>query len=160
MKAIVPGKTKPKISKKEKWKRRRRIALGVGVPLAIFIWWGFQPIKGTPEFGICRTIAEMQVKYPQTLKVTTTDEFDQSLRIFYTHIEPFGNERSEMIECVIRRDPVNGYRIERLFINRKPLGDEKTIEAYNMAVPAILAGKPNLILPPPYKEDLASLKRD
>lgn len=145
--------------KENKKKQVKRIIGGVIAFFAFLIWFGLQPLVAGVDYGICRTYLEVHLKYPTSLNITQYDEFGKSLRIFYTYHDPFGNRRSEMIECIMNPHPTNGYVVETININRTPIDDEK-LKLFNQSIPAILLAEPNRIIPRDPGKDLANLKRD
>lgn len=147
-------------SPQEKKKLKRNVALGVAAFIVLFVWYGIQPLQGPQEVGICRTFAEMKLKYPQTMKLTTTDQFADAMRLYFTFTGPFGENRSSMIECRITTDPATGQpRILSINIDRIPVSDAE-VQEFNSTVPYIMQHNPNRIIPPPYEDDLYRLKRD
>lgn len=142
-------------------KRKKVKMIGLGV-LAFFIfitWFMLQPLRAGLEYGICRTYLETHLRYPTSFKITQYDEFGRSLRIFYTYHDEWGGHRSEMIECIASPHTVNGYVMEDIKIDRKPIDREK-LKLFNVAIPGILAGEPSTIIPRPPGDTLESLKRD
>lgn len=155
-----------------KLKLIRNIVLGVGAVIIFLLWFGMQPLRAGINYGICRSYVEKIIPYPKTFKITQYYEITRensilrrrtsgsTIRIFYTHIDPYGGTRSDMIECRGEVDPVNGYNMAEIKINRKGI-DEEALAKFNETIPGILAGKPNLIIPrPPKSDDLYELKRD
>jgi hypothetical protein len=141
-----------------KQKQRRRIAGGIGGFLFLLLmWYGFQPVKGTIQFGVCRTFLELNTRYPQTLYFTSVEVFDKSLRMYYTYIDTFGSHRSEMMECDYR--PFNMLNLEDVKRNRVSM-DRRLIVAYNRTVPWVVHYRPNLALPGNPGNSLVGLKRD
>ncbi len=104
--ADLPAEKKGK--KKKKKNIKLNIALGVLALVALILWYGFQPLTGTVQVGICRTYAELQLRYPTTLKLTTVDQFQDATRLYYTYYGPFGESRSSLIECRSSVDPATG----------------------------------------------------
>jgi hypothetical protein len=153
------GKKKKKKKKlTPKQVRNRRIAWGVGgFFFAVIMWLGFQPIKGTIQFGVCRTFLELNTRYPQTIIYTSVEVFDQSLRMYYTYIDTFGSHRSEMMECDYR--PFNMLNLEDVKRNRVSV-DRRLVVTYNRTVPSVVHYRPNLVLPAYPGESLVGLKRD
>ena len=148
------------LEKQKKRKLIKRIVLGVLGVLAVFIWYGLQPLTAGMNYGICRTYIEGILTYPETFKITQYDEYGPSIRIFYTYTDAFGGQRSDMVECIIGPDPVAGYKASKISINRKPISDDE-LARFNMTIPGIVLGQPSLIIPRPAdKDDLEALKRD
>lgn len=156
-----PETKKKKISFKIKLSEKEIIggALGVvGLIIGLAFWTTTLPSKGPIEFGVCRTFAELQLKYPHSLKVTTIDRFRNAHEIFYTFIDAFGMHRSNRIECTFTRGPEGQLQIASVSINGKPFTDREQINYYNMAIPAVIAANPDLHYRSLNWENLASLK--
>jgi hypothetical protein len=146
--------------RKEKLRKWRNIGIGVGLFLALFLWYGFQPIKGTIHVGICRTFLELNLKYPPTFRFVQYDLFQSAHRLYYTFYGPFGENRSNMGECTFKQDPVTGVPLlESVNINRKPV-EQATVDAFNKTIPIVLQFEPSNNLPRPWRGDLYDLKRD
>lgn len=150
--------------KRKKMKKRLRIGAGVAVAVLLLVVLGMQPIKGPLQFGVCRAFLERELKFPQTLKMTQVEVFDKSLRMYYTYVDEFGSVKSEMLECDFR--PFNSLA-EVSAIKRKKgrnveIIDPARVAAFNKTVPAIIAAKPNLIIPaqPRKKDEMKALKRE
>lgn len=137
-----------KAQKKKKIKNNALIVLGL---LAALTWYGMQPLVATPEYGLCKTYVELQVQYPNSLRLTEYDVYGKSTRIFYTHRDASGSTRSEMTECVIVPHPQIGYIAESISTNRKPISEEELIK-FNKSIPGILASEPNLQIPAPVEQ--------
>ena len=143
-------------------KRKRRIYIisGVLVFLVFLVYWGFMRGKTTIEFALCRTFIELQQVYPPSLNVIEVDPFDEAMRFHYTIRNSHGATRSQMAECIFARDPQRGLILESVNIDRLPYTDQEEIERFNKSIPSIIATDPDLTLPPPFKDNLISLKRD
>jgi hypothetical protein len=155
----------PAGGKKSKPRNKKRVVLysflGAMAFVALITWWAMQPLRGGPVMALCRVFAEKQLKYPQTLQLTTVDWFGDSTRLYYTFIGPFGENRSSMIDCRYQIDPatkaISFYSIK---IDKNEIRQDQ-VEAFNKSIPFLMRHKMNNIIPPPYKDDdLYSLKRD
>lgn len=148
------------LKKARKRKKLKKIAIGV---LAVFIflfWYGSQPLKAGREYGVCRTFVELNIPYPTTFKITEFDKYGPSLRLFFTYTDEFGATRSQMIECLIKPDPVKGLVAEKISIDREPIPEQKLAD-FNASIPGILQTEMDLRVPRPVKkDDFTALKRD
>ena len=146
-----------------KRKPKTSIFLGVLALIGLFIWWGFQPIKGSIYYGVCRVFIERQLRYPETMDVINADLYAAEWRIFYNYQDEFGSLRSEMMKCVF--GPASnsaGFKIvhaERLQGTRRAEVDQKTLDSFNRTIPAVVAAGPNLIMPWPPGDTLMELKK-
>lgn len=130
--------------------------------IAIFIWYGLQPIRGSMYYGVCRVFTQMQLRYPDTMEVVSADVFSAEWRVYYTFIDAFGSERSEMVKCIFGPSQKTGFKIEEAQLLRgtkRTEFDQKTLDKFNATIPAIIAGEPNLILPWKPGETLRDLKK-
>jgi hypothetical protein len=144
---------------KKKMRMRTKVALSVIGVLSVLIWFGMQPIVGTIRYGICKTFIELQIPYPPTLQINTVEEYEQAVRIYFSHIDAFGSSRLNMIECSFRPDPRTGLALERVRLNREDLPEED-LKSFNLTIPFIIQNPPDLRLPVFKGEDLMHLKID
>ena len=154
--ADIPADTKGKKKKKKTW---RNIALGVLAFISLIVWYGFQPLTGPVEIGICRTFIELQLRYPHTMRLARTDQYQDIFRLYYTYTGPFGEHRSSLAECRSTIDPATGQpAMTSIKIDRVELEEEK-LRRFNQTIPFILQNNPSLVIPPPYTGDLNDLRR-
>ena len=137
---------------------KKLIAGGVILLVAYVIWWGTKPIVGTMHVGICRTYVELTLRYPETLRLSAAEVFERSQRLYYTYIDAYGQNRSSTIDCRFLNSIASGdYTLETVTIDRRPESPED-IARFNKTIDMIVAGDPNLIVPPPFSTDLRTLK--
>jgi hypothetical protein len=162
MKSIAASLTREEriaLAKKRK-SRKKTLKWSGGIFVAlvlVLIWYGFRPLTGTINVGVCRTFVQLQVPYPQSVKLSSTEQIDRIMRMYYTYTGTFGETRSDMIECKFMTTPQGQLALESVMINRDPVDQEK-IDRFNMTIPIIIANKPSLIVPAPPKDDLVTLK--
>ena len=106
--------------------------------------------KGPMEYGVCSTFLEMNTAYPHTLQYTAVEGSQTAIRIYYTSTDAFGQYKSEMIECRFRSD---AWQLMEVTKNRRQV-DPEVVKKFNLLIPSIVAGKPNLDLPPYWKNEL------
>lgn len=114
--------------------------------------------KGTIMFGVCRTFVEMQLVYPPKLAVTEVEQYPMAVRIYYNYTDPYGNLKSEFVECGFEMVPGKGAQATSILLNRKEI-DHEVIAYFNETIPSIVAGDPDLYLPDRLPDDIESLKR-
>src|ERR1700761_8351979 len=85
---------KPKKTKKELRKLYARIGYGVLFVLTIIIYLGLAPIQTTIQFGICRTFVELQLRFPETLYVSSLEVYERTWRMYYTYTGSSGEQRA------------------------------------------------------------------
>jgi hypothetical protein len=150
---------KKKAQKKKRFGTKSKVALGVFSVIGIILYYGMQPIIGTPRYGVCRTFIELQLPYPETLQINTAEESALAVRIYFSHIDAFGSSRLNMIECEYKTDPRLGLILAAVHINRQPIPQEE-LTMFNFTVSYILANPPDLRLPRFRDGSLNSLKID
>ncbi|MCC7304999.1 MAG: hypothetical protein IT558_01930 [Alphaproteobacteria bacterium] len=147
---------------KERRDRRRKLRIKIGLGTAGFcllaygIYLLLVPFQGSMAFGLCKVFLEMNVRFPQTLRLSTVEEFDTSVRIWYTQVDSFGEYRMEPIQCYFKEDPQFGYIMDKVTVNRRAV-DGKTVEKFNKILPVIFAVPPDLSLPSELPDSLQDL---
>lgn len=146
-----------KTAKRKSSKNVTRGAIAAGVLIAaIGLYYLSQPIQGDMAFGLCKVFLERQALFPQSLRLSTVEELETSVRIWYTSTSSFGEYRLEPIQCYFRPDPLTGSVLERVKINRREV-DPAIVEAFNKTLPALLATPIDLSLPSPLPDSLEDL---
>lgn len=87
------------------------------VALVVMIMQSCTPRQGTLLYGLCGAFLEQQVTFPQTLRHTSVEQYPKALRIYFTHIDSFGQYQFEMTECTFVQDPEKGVQLQRVFFN-------------------------------------------
>jgi hypothetical protein len=144
------------------WHRGRVMMAGGlgGVLLIILIaMFGCQPPQGTIYYGICGALLQQNVAYPETIKHTSIEQYPSALRIYFTHVDAFGQFKLEMLECVFKNDPNKGIQMEKVLYNRQFM-DQAIIDKFNVSIPAVILSEPDLTLPEPIPSALESLKQE
>jgi hypothetical protein len=148
---------------KQKQTRKKQIKYGgaaAGVLiLGFLINMGLQPYQGTMAFGICKVFLESTVRYPHLLRISTVEEFETSVRIWYTQIDSFGEYRMEPIQCYYKQEEGRGTIIDKVLVNRREV-ERKTIESFNNSIPVIIDYPPDLTIPYPLPDSLQDLQID
>ena len=80
------------------------------------------------------------------MKISEVSEFDAAMRVYYTYIDPYGQNRSDLVECQVKIGPDGLPYMSDIKINRvsEPFSE---IEKFNRTIPAILSQNPDLVLP-------------
>lgn len=146
------------------------IKYGIGGLVFIFIFFvlvqSCTPRKGTLLYGICKSFLEQQIPYPHTIYYARVEQYRKALRIYYNHLDSFGQYQREMIECSFFQDPVKGVQVEAIYIDAiKPITkkerapgkgrlyqvEKKYIDLFNnsLSPSAIMSQEPDLTLPAP-----------
>ncbi len=97
----------------------------IGGTVTLFLIFGLilivqscTPKKGNLLYGICAGFLEQQIPFPKTLKHTSVEQYPKALRIYFTHIDAFGQYQFEMTECTFVQHPQNGVQLDRVFFNQ------------------------------------------
>lgn len=156
--ALAQGKLAEK-KKRFRKKMIKRTSIGIGVVLfGLFLIWGFAPFKGGITFGICKVYLETHVRFPKHLRLSKVDNFADSVRIWYTQIDPFGEYRLENIQCFYGYDEdAKSSIIERIAINRRDVPQHK-LDAFNKTLGIIAANPPDLTYPKRLPDSLRDLQ--
>jgi hypothetical protein len=138
--------------------RNWKIIVPAFVLIIVLIGWTVtRPAKGGMYYGLCRVFMETQVRFPNTIKLTSAEWIERSLRIYFTHIDAYGGTRSEMFECTYNKDAKLFIREARR--NRIAVDPQK-VTNFNKTIPYVIAAKPDLTLPPAQSDDLMGLQQD
>jgi len=139
--------------------------LGIAVLfLTLMIVQSCTPQKGGIIYGMCDAFLEQQTPFPETINHTTVEQYRKAVRIYYTHIDAFGEYQLELVECSFRQDPQRGVQLESVYFDHVKESTEKSraegkgrlyqvkqdyIDLFNKSASpaAILAGEPDLSLP-------------
>jgi hypothetical protein len=144
----------------ERKKQFKYGAIGAGILIVGgVVYLGLQPFQGTMAFGICKVFLEGTTRFPQYLRLSTVEEFETSVRIWYTQVDSFGATRMEPIQCYYKQDPERGTIVDKVLINRRDV-DPKVVDNFNRALPAILGYPPDLTIPYPLPDSLQDLQID
>ena len=141
--------------------RKKQMKQGGGALLALVlgygIYLGLKPFEGSMAYGICKVFLELNVRYPETLRLSTVEESGSFVRIWYTQVDSFGEYRMEPIQCYFKPDEQYGFILDKITINRQEVDPQK-VEAFNRTLPVIFANPPDLILPTELPDSLEGLQ--
>lgn len=137
--------------KKEPGKKAKiikRSILGFAAFVALLVFWGAQPIRGTLQYGVCKTFVELRLRYPQTFRLSLLTNFDQSLRLYFTYVDAYGEKKMDLVECTFRPDPQSdtGFSLDSIAYNRKYIPQEE-IDLFNQSIDVFAHYTPDLIIP-------------
>lgn len=134
--------------------------LGGAAFLILILWVGLQPLKGSILYGICKVYIEQTLTYPPEMKVTAVIErmAEHEVRMDYAYLNEYGEYMVGAAQCTFRPDPVTGYALTNVLINRQKQPEE-AFRIFNTTIPYIIANPPSLILPPGPAVELKDLQR-
>jgi hypothetical protein len=128
------------------------VAAGVVVMLILFMMAGGGK-PGPQTYGLCSVWLEMNTPYPHTLKYTGIEGSATAIRIYYNHIDPFGEQKNEMIECTFAPDEKQGMKVIKIQRNRRAI-DVEEVRKFNKLLPVVAKTEMNLVMPPDWKNPL------
>lgn len=140
-------------------------AISIIVVFALFvIIQSCTPRKGSILFGMCSAFIEINVPFPETVRHIYVEQYRKAVRIYYTHVDSFGQTLQEDIECSFFQDPYKGVQLELVYFNnikdvtkKSPVPgkgklyqvEQEHIDLFNnsKSPSAIINSKPDLALP-------------
>lgn len=154
----LANKLKEKKRKQKKKKNRRIIALCLIAFITLFVKWLLKPFQESAEYGICRSFLELHVPYPHTIYVSEIKPIrDGGLKIWYTHIDAFGEYRIEDYQCKISPNKDTGMpELQYIKMHKVALEPDK-IKHLNNAMPYFIANPLILDWPTPLPDSLNDL---
>lgn len=95
----------------------------------VIIFQSCTPRQGNILYGMCLSFLELQLPFPETIEPKEIEFYRAGTRIYYTHLDGFGEYRLETIECTFRQDPDKGVQLENAYFNYvKPSTYKKRIQ--------------------------------
>jgi len=97
-----------------------KITAGVTIGLFIvtlMIVKACEPAKAGILYPICSSFAEQNVPFPETIKYNVVEQYSQSIRLYYSHIDAFGQFLTEYLECSFANDPEKGLLLKAVVYN-------------------------------------------
>ena len=119
-------------SLKDKFFTTKNIVIGVVafivLSLILMIISASTPAKGNILYGMCSKFLEMQLPFPETIQQKEIELYAAGVRIYYTHLDGFGEYRLEMVECAFNQHPERGVQMKDVFFNYvKPATEKERI---------------------------------
>ncbi len=161
---IEEALSQSKIKSKKDAKRKTRIKQGGLLAFLAFLGYAiyflfFATYQGTMAFGVCKVFLELNVRFPQHLRLSTVEEFETSVRIWYTQLDSFGEYRLEPMQCYFRADEELGFVLDKVTVRRRQV-DPDRVASFNKTLPVILANPPDLTYPIPISDNLRNMHID
>ncbi len=138
---------KLKQKKKLKSKQKKKIIFGI-IGLLLFglmLLWGLVRPKASAEYGICRTLLELQVTYPHTIYVSWLKaQRTGGLKLWYTHTDAFGEYRLETFICKLENNPDTGaleiaeMKVHKVYLDPEQIKDLNHAMIYLTENPIIM----------------------
>ncbi len=155
-----------KLRAQKKKQRKKRVLLTILGCFVAFIsyalWFLFKPFDASAEYGICKTFLELVTPYPHTIYVSEIVSLrDGSMRLWYSHTDPFGEYRMESFQCkfVHNRDTGLVDRIDEIRMSKVNM-DPRRLEYLNNALPYFLANPLIEVWPAALPDHIGALQLD
>lgn len=142
-------------------KQMRNVYYGAGALVFLYlVWWMIKPYQSGMPYGICKVFIELYVPYPHTVHYSQVENFNDSVRIWFSKVDGFGEYRLDPMQCFFK-PPENGapYQLSRVTIGRREI-DPVIVEKFNSSIPVIVAYPPDLTYPTPLPDSLQGLQFD
>ncbi len=157
--AMISGK----LGVERKTRRKRQFKYAGFTAFGLFLVWGMnyllKPFEAGVTYGICKTFLETNVQFPQYLRLSSIEEFDNSIRIWYTQLDAFGEYRLENIQCYFAYSEERGSYVDKITVDRREVDPEK-VEKFNAVLPVVLASPMDLTRPQRLPDSLRDLQID
>lgn len=152
------------LAEKKRLKRKKQfrlVYLFIGaIVLGYMMYWLVKPYQTSMPYGVCKVFIELYAPYPHTIYYSQVENFSDSVRIWFSKVDPFGEYRLEPMECFFKV-PESGYgfELDRVTIGRREI-DPDLVQRFNVSIPVIFAHPPDLTYPTALPDSLEGLKFD
>lgn len=152
-----------KIAEEKRIKRKTRTKRISWVCFSLFFvyaaWFLIKPFKASAKYGICRTMLELQLSYPQTLYVSEVkNKRGGAMEIWYTYVDAFGEYRMEPFICKVEQVSSTGFPVvTELRMNKISINPER-LTFLNNAMPYFVENPYVLDYPAPLPDSLGDLQ--
>lgn len=135
-KASLADKLKEQKKAKSKKTIKRVIIVGFLLLFGYAFWFLMKPYKATATYGICRSLLELYVPYPNTIYVSELKpQRDGSIKLWFTHTGAFGEYRMESFQCKLVNNPETGVlELTALKLHKVQISAER-VKYLNNALP-------------------------
>ena len=129
-KEIDSAVAETKLQEQEKLRKKRNFRRmaggGAALVLAYLIYLGLKPFEAGMGYAVCKVFVELNMRYPDTLYFSSVETFGTSIRVWYTHVDAFGEYKLESTQCFYKPDPEGKvpFIFDRIAINRRDVDSE------------------------------------
>lgn len=157
-------KSKSKLAEKKKARRKQNIKkVAIGAFIILIIYAGyilFKPFKQGMTYGICKVFIQLYVPFPYTIHYSEVIDKGSSIRIWFSHMDAYGDYQLQRMDCFYEADPETGFaKMGRATIDRREINPD-IIRKFNKSLSVIMAYPPDLIYPDPLPRSLNDLQFD
>ena len=122
------------LAQKKKAKRKKQfkklIIYAVIGLISYGMWYLFKPFQKGLNYGICKVFIELQVPYPYTLYFSEAIDFSDSIRIWYSYLDSFGDYRLTRTQCYFGPHERYGFGLTRVTTGKREI-DPDIVEQFN-----------------------------
>lgn len=93
------------------------IGLFVAFFLIVIVVQSCTPKKGNILYGVCSQFLQQNIPFPRTIQPNAIEQYRAGVRIYYSHIDAFGEYMLEYVECAFEQDPTNGLQLKTAFFD-------------------------------------------
>ena len=139
-----------------------RLIYGCAAILPIYgVYYLFKPYQARMAYGICQVYIELSIRYPDTLYFSAVEDFPSSVRVWYAHVDSFGEYKYESTQCFFKADPsgASPLLVEKIVTNRREV-DPEIVNDFNRSMPVVIANMPDLTYPAALPDSLGDLQID
>lgn len=151
------------LAQKKRNLRKKRIKqtgyLALFILFSYGLWWMLKPYQSDLRYGICKVFIELQVPYPYTIHYSEVISFSDSVRVWYSYLDSFGDYRLVPTQCYYEPHPQYGWALARVTTGRRQI-DPDVIDRFNVSIPTIVMNPPDLVFPTQLPRDPSKLKFD
>lgn len=105
----------------------KRVGIAFGIMFFIFlVMKACEPAKGSILYGVCGSFLEQQIEFPETIEKNYVEQYSAGVRIYYSHIDGFGQYLTEFIECSFENVPQKGTQLQGVVFNTIKASTKKT----------------------------------
>ena len=135
-KASLADKLKEQKKAKSKKTRKKILIIGFSLFFSYAFWWLIKPFKASATYGICKSLLELYIPYPQTLYVSEIKpQRDGALKLWFTHTGAFGEYRMESFQCKLLNNPDTGVlELTQLKLHKVQISPDR-VKHLNNALP-------------------------
>ncbi len=109
-----------------------KITAGVTIGLlliTLMVMKACEPAKASILYPVCSAFVEQNVSFPETIEYNVVEQYSTSIRLYYAHIDTFGQFLTEYIECSFAEDPNRGLFLRAVVYNTvKEITEKKPIK--------------------------------
>ncbi len=133
--------------------------IGIILIIAVGIYELNKPPLGTWRIGICRTFAELYVRYPYTVRIEEAVEEPYFAELSLNYLNAHGSRPTQIFRCDFEQAADGTIRIKEMRIDREKLAQD-VVDRFNISLPYLIEDPAlNRKLPDPFDGTFEGLKK-